>query len=65
MLRHAGLRMMDDGVLDVSRIAVTEFSYGSTEFNMTKLNSVLVSRTMLGVVFVDIAREELEPLSNI
>jgi hypothetical protein len=65
MLRHAGLRTMDDAVLDVSRIAVTEFSYDLAEFGMAKLNSVMVSPTTLGVVFVEIARDEVAPFCQV
>jgi hypothetical protein len=52
-------------VLDVSKIAVTEFSYGLTESGMVKLNSVMVSSTRLAVVFVEIARDEVAPFCQV
>jgi hypothetical protein len=43
MLRHAAPPSDDDGVLNVSMMAVTEFSYDLAEFGMTKPNSVIES----------------------
>ena len=43
MLRHAAPPSNDNGVLHASTMAVTEFSYGLTEFGMAKLNSVMES----------------------
>jgi hypothetical protein len=59
------LHPMTVASLHVSTMAVTEFSYGLAEFGTRKLNSVMVNPRTLGVLFVDIARDEVAPLFQV